>query len=210
MKNKFLIIIFFSCIWSCSEEVDIKKIEEPVVIGLKDLAVKKGKFIGNLMRDDFFNNFQINDGHIDNILKSEYNALVVGNKMKMSNLLKNKPSDPFNITISDINTYNIDRFIDYANKNGMKKRGHVMIWFKQIPKWLEEESVEWTAQEIYDFSKSYIIALTNYTSGKIEEWDVLNEAIVNNGFREGTWYEKVNIEENNNGEKGYLKYFSNI
>ena len=34
---------------------------------------------------------------------------------------KNKPSDPFNITISDINTYNIDRFIDYANKNGMKK-----------------------------------------------------------------------------------------
>ena len=52
---------------------DIKKIEG--CIGLKDLAVRKP------INEKVY--FQINDGHIDNILKSEYNALVVGNKMKI-------------------------------------------------------------------------------------------------------------------------------
>ena len=73
----------------------------------------------------------------------------------------------------------------------MKKRGHVMIWYKQIPNWLDEESKTWTSQQIYDFTESYIRALSRYTNGKIDEWDVLNEAIVFNGYRSNTWYEKV-------------------
>ena len=201
-----MLIIFGCSSVDESEEIDDLVPEK----GLKDIASLNGKFIGNLMRDGFFNDHQINNGATDNILKTEYNALVTGNKMKMSNLLKDRPEDPFNIKVSDINTYNIDRFVDYANKHGMKKRGHVMIWYKQIPKWLEEESPSWNAQQIYDFSKSYIIALSNYTAGKIDEWDVLNEAIVNNGFRTNTWYDKVNTETNENGEKGYIKYFSNL
>jgi endo-1,4-beta-xylanase len=103
---------------------------------LKSLADAKGKYIGNLMRDGFFNDHQINNGAIDLIAKTEYNTLVVGNKMKMSNLLKNRPVDPFNVQVSDINTADIDRFVAYANANGMRKRGHVMIWYKQIPQWL--------------------------------------------------------------------------
>jgi len=203
----FLLLIIFGCSSvDESEEIDDLVTEK----GLKDIASLKGKFIGNLMRDGFFNDHQINNGATDNILKTEYNALVTGNKMKMSNLLKDRPEDPFNIKVSDINTYNIDRFVDYANKHGMKKRGHVMIWYKQIPKWLEDESPSWSAQQIYDFSKSYVITLSNYTAGKIDEWDVLNEAIVNNGFRTNTWYDKVNTEANENGEKGYIKYFSNL
>ena len=85
-----------------------------------------------------------------------------------------------------------------------------MIWYEQIPKWLEDEAPSWSAQQIYDFSKSYIIALSNYTAGKIDEWDVLNEAIINNGFRTNTWYDKVDTEANENGEKGYIKYFSKL
>ena len=146
----------------------------------------------------------------DNILKTEYNALVTGNKLKMVNLLRDKPEDPFNIKISDLNTYNIDRFVNYANKHNMKKRGHVMIWYKQIPNWLDEESKTWTSQQIYDFTESYIRALSRYTNGKIDEWDVLNEAIVFNGYRTNTWYEKVSVQENDNGEIGYLAYFSKL
>ena len=209
MKKFYIILLLI--IFGCSSVEESEEIDDLVPEkGLKDIASLKGKFIGNLMRDGFFNDHQINNGATDNILKTEYNALVTGNKMKMSNLLKDRPEDPFNIKVSDINTYNIDRFVDYANKHGMKKRGHVMIWYKQIPKWLEDESPSWSAQQIYDFSKSYVIALSNYTAGKIDEWDVLNEAIVNNGFRTNTWYDKVNTEANENGEKGYIKFFSNL
>ena len=62
--------------------------------------------------------------------------------------------------------------------------------------------------KIYDFSKSYILALSTYCKGKIDEWDVINEAIVNNGFREDTWYKIVNIQANSNGEIGYHNYFA--
>ncbi len=210
MKKIYFLLFLF--LIACSSEDNGDSYDEPITpeIGLKDIAVEKGKFIGNLMRDGFFDNHEIYNGAIDNILKTEYNALVTGNKLKMANILRDRPDDPFNIKISDLNTYNIDRFVDYANKHNMKKRGHVMVWYKQIPNWLEEESVNWSSQQIYSFTESYIRALSKYTVGKIDEWDVLNEAIVFNGYRTNTWYEKVNSEENDNGEIGYLTFFSNL
>ena len=210
MKKFYLVILVL--LIGCSTDSDDNSNETPSTVetGLKDIAISKGKFIGNLMRDGFFDDQNIYNGAIDNILKTEYNALVTGNKLKMVNLLRDKPEDPFNIKISDLNTYNIDRFVDYANKHNMKKRGHVMIWYKQIPNWLDEESKTWTSQQIYDFTESYIRALSRYTNGKIDEWDVLNEAIVFNSYRPNTWYEKVNVEKNDNGEIGYLSYFSKL
>ena len=130
MKKIYLVILVL-LIGCNSDSVDSSD-ETPVITetGLKDLATSKGKFIGNLMRDGFFDDHDIYNGAIDNILKTEYNALVTGNKLKMVNLLRDRPEDPFNIKISDLNTYNIDRFVNYANKHNMKKRGHVMIWYK--------------------------------------------------------------------------------
>ena len=210
MKKIYFLLFLF--LIACSSDDNGDSYDEPVTpeIGLKDIAIEKGKFIGNLMRDGFFDNHEIYNGAIDNILKTEYNALVTGNKLKMANILRERPDDPFNIKISDLNTYNIDRFVDYANKHNMKKRGHVMVWYKQIPNWLEQESVNWSSQQIYSFTESYIRALSKYTVGKIDEWDVLNEAIVFNGYRTNTWYEKVNSEENDNGEIGYLTFFSKL
>ena len=210
MKKIYFLLFLF--LIACSSDDNGDSYDEPVTpeIGLKDIAVEKGKFIGNLMRDGFFDNHEIYNGAIDNILKTEYNALVTGNKLKMANILRERPNDPFNIKISDLNTYNIDRFVDYANKHNMKKRGHVMVWYKQIPNWLEQESVNWSSQQIYSFTESYIRALSKYTVGKIDEWDVLNEAIVFDGYRTNTWYEKVNSEENDNGEIGYLTFFSKL
>ncbi len=211
MKKFYLILFLFliACI-SDNDNDSYNQTITPPEIGLRDIATEKGKFIGNLMRDGFFDDYGIFNGEIDKILKTEYNALATGNKLKMSNLLKDRPDDPFNIKISDLNTYNIDRFVDYANKHNMKKRGHVMVWYKQIPNWLEEESKNWSSQQIYSFTESYIRALSKYTVGKIDEWDILNEAIVFNGYRTNTWYDKVNSEENDNGEIGYLTFFSKL
>ena len=210
MKKIYFLLFLF--LIACSSEDNGDSYDEPITpeIRLKDMAIEKGKFIGNLMRDGFFDNHEIYNGAIDNILKTEYNALVTGNKLKMANILRDRPDDPFNIKIGDLNTYNIDRFVDYADKHNMKKRGHVMVWYKQIPNWLEEESRNWSSQQIYSFTESYIRALSKYTVGKIDEWDVLNEAIVFNGYRTNTWYDRVSSEENDNGEIGYLTFFSKL
>jgi endo-1,4-beta-xylanase len=200
-----------SLLAGCSKEPpEVEENPSVEALGLRDYASAKGKFIGNLMRDGMFENEQVNGGSTDKILRTEYSAIVLGNKMKMSNLLRNRPQDPFNIKITDINTGNIDKFVAYADKHQMRKRGHVMVWHNQIPSWLEEEAPNWTAQQVYDFSKSYILSLSSYSAGKIDEWDVLNEAITNNDFRRNTWYDVVSSQANNEGEVGFQSYFAHL
>ena len=211
--NKITILFFVLLLLGCSKatiDAEIKEETPTAETGLKEYAAAKGKFIGNLMRDGMFDNEQVNGGATDQILKTEYNAIVLGNKMKMANLLRNRPQDPFNIKITDINTENIDKFVAYADRHQMRKRGHVMIWYKQIPSWLEAEAPNWTAQQVYDFSKSYILALSSYSAGKIDEWDVINEAIVNNDFRPNTWYDIVSSQANDEGDIGFQSYFAQL
>ena len=211
--NKITILFFVLLLLGCSKatiDAEIKEETPTAETGLKEYAAAKGKFIGNLMRDGMFDNEQVNGGATDQILKTEYNAIVLGNKMKMANLLRNRPQDPFNISVTEINTENIDKFVAYADRHQMRKRGHVMIWYKQIPSWLEAEAPNWTAQQVYDFSKSYILALSSYSAGKIDEWDVINEAIVNNDFRPNTWYDIVSSQANDEGDIGFQSYFAQL
>ena len=86
---------------------------------LKKVANTKGKYIGNVMENNFFNDQKINNGANDMIAKTEYNCLTTGNKLKIYELLSKRPVDPFNLKISDINTSNIDKFVSYANANGI-------------------------------------------------------------------------------------------
>ena len=81
MKKIYLLVLVL--LIGCSSDSIDSSDETPVIMetGLKDLANSKGKFIGNLMRDGFFENHDIYNGAIDNILKKEYNALVTGNKL---------------------------------------------------------------------------------------------------------------------------------
>ena len=211
--NKITILFFVLLLLGCSKatiDAEIKEETPTAETSLKEYAAAKGKFIGNLMRDGMFDNEQVNGGATDQILKTEYNAIVLGNKMKMANLLRNRPQDPFNISVTEINTENIDKFVAYADRHQMRKRGHVMIWYKQIPSWLEAEAPNWTAQQVYDFSKSYILALSSYSAGKIDEWDVINEAIVNNDFRPNTWYDIVSSQANDEGDIGFQSYFAQL
>ncbi len=46
--------------------------------------------------------------------------------------------------------------------------------------------------------------------GKIDEWDVINEAITNNDFRRNTWYDIVSTQENDDGEVGFQSYFAHL
>ena len=101
---KAYLFLVISLLVGCSKEPPEVEESLPVdALGLRHYASAKGKFIGNLMRDGMFEYELVNGGSTDKILRTEYNAIVLGNKMKMSNLLRNRPQNPFNIKITDIN-----------------------------------------------------------------------------------------------------------
>ena len=81
MKKIYFLLFLF--LIACSSDDNGDSYDEPVTpeIGLKDIAVEKGKFIGNLMRDGFFDNHQIYNGAIDNILTVSYTHLTLPTRL---------------------------------------------------------------------------------------------------------------------------------
>jgi GH35 family endo-1,4-beta-xylanase len=142
---------------------------------LRQIAESKGKYIGNIMKDNLISNNALDGGTPGNLLRDNFNMLVTENALKMENMIPNRPANPFNIQVTDLNRTKFDNFIAFANARNMRKRGHAMIWYSQAPAWLKADAKSWTAQQIRDFSKSYIKALATLGAGKIDEWDVVNE-----------------------------------
>jgi GH35 family endo-1,4-beta-xylanase len=178
---------------------------------LRQIAASKSKFIGNIMGTGFINDNNLQGGNLNTIASTEFNVLSPENAMKMDAILRTRPANPFNVTANDLYKPELDRFLAYGG-TGMRKRGHAMIWFSQAPAWLQSEAPNWTAQQIYDFSRTYITALATYTRGRIQEWDVLNEAIDDGGTSNyrNAWYSRVNTQANNSGQIGYLTYFGSL
>ncbi len=189
---------------------------------LKEKAQEKGKYIGNILSinglDQLTNqNFQFPE---NGIIRDEFNALVLENDMKMGFILSSPPADPFNIQSSDFtNKSRMDRFTAYCKTDvteELRSRGHALIWYNQAPGWLFDAIngnngwSEWTTQDIYDFSESYIKAMINYFGSSIDEWDVFNEAFSDNSsevWRSGTWYDKVSSGNYNGQPSSYQLFF---
>ncbi|ORX44627.1 glycoside hydrolase [Piromyces finnis] len=76
--------------------------------------------------------------------------------------------------------------LDYAQKNGLHIRGHVLVWHKQFPDWFFREEFddakEYVSEEvIYERLENYIkqyLGFVNYNyPGVVDVWDVVNEAV---------------------------------
>jgi endo-1,4-beta-xylanase len=162
---------------------------------LRDAAAQRGKYIGTIANNNFFLNPSRNEVSYEPILKAEYNALVAEENYKLQFIIPNKPADPFNIKISEINTAALDRLVNFGVANDMLLRGHALVWHTQTPTWLEADAVNWTNNQVYAFTESYIKLVVGYTKGKIKEWDVFNELLTDgNGatYRTtGVWYKNV-------------------
>ena len=166
---------------------------------LRQIAESKGKYIGNLMSDGLIANNSLNNNAPRNILKDNFNMLVTENAMKMESILPNRPANPFNIQLSELNLVNVNNFVAFANLYSMRKRGHTMLWHSQAPAWLLNDAKNWTAQQIRDFMKSYIKILGAYCRGKINEWDVANEMLddgSNYNYRTEAWYSNIGDKTN--------------
>jgi endo-1,4-beta-xylanase len=115
------------------------------------------------------------------LLAKHFNALVAGNAMKWESL---QPRE--GVFIWD----EADRLVEFAQKNGMKLRGHTLIWHNQTPSWVfldpkdmtKPASPELLAQRL----KTHIETVVAHFKGKVSSWDVVNEALSDtDGLRTG-------------------------
>ena len=71
-----------------------------------------------------------------------------------------------------------DQIVNFAMQNGMKVKGHTLVWFDQNPSWVTSIS---NANELRTAMADHIEGVMDHYKGKITEWDVVNEAWVTPG-----------------------------
>lgn len=126
------------------------------------------------------------DEKANQLIKKEFNAITPENIMKAE------------VIHPQINQYNFDladKFIEYGQKNKMYIVGHTLVWHSQLPRFVSKinsaDSVRW-------FMTDHIKTVAGRYAGKINSWDVVNEALNEDGtLRKSIFLNKL-------GE-GYIK-----
>lgn len=153
-------------------------------IGLKD-ALGDKFLIGTAM-----NTAQIigEDTVAVQLIKQHFNSIVAENVMKSEVVQPVEGEFDFSLA---------DRFVDFGTKNNMHMVGHTLLWHSQAPDWFFVDSVGSTvsADVLRERIRKHIHTVVKRYKGKISGWDVVNEAIEDDGsWRKSKFYEILGEE----------------
>jgi len=141
-------------------------------IGLKDAL--KGKFlIGVAMNSDQITG---KDTLADKLIAKHFNTIVAENCMK-SGPLQPKEGE-FNFTLAD-------QFVKFGEEHKMYIVGHTLIWHSQTPRWFftDDKGNTVTREVLIERMRKHITTVVSHYKGRVNCWDVVNEAIND----DGTW-----------------------
>ena len=86
-----------------------------------------------------------------------------------------------------------DLIVDFAQAHGMQVRGHTLVWHNQLPDWLKDG--DWSKEELMEILHSHIDTVVGRYRGRVAAWDVVNEAITDNGtLRNSIWLRGIGPE----------------
>lgn len=116
------------------------------------------------------------------IVKTHFNSVVAENCMKSMSLQPREGQFQFR---------DADQFVEFAAQNSMFAIGHTLIWHSQAPRWffVDEHGNEVSREVLIERIKNHITTVVSRYKGRIKGWDVVNEAILDDGsFRKSKFY----------------------
>lgn len=142
-----------------------KKEKEKNTASLSD-RYKNDFYIGTALSAD-----QIEEKNAaeDSLIKKEFNAITAENIMK--SMFIHPFKDQYDFTLSD-------KFIAYGEKNKMFIHGHTLIWHSQLAPWMQKIK---DSTEMKAFMKDHITTIVTKYKGRVNSWDVVNEALNEDG-----------------------------
>lgn len=86
-----------------------------------------------------------------------------------------------------------DAIVNFAEEHGSQVRGHTLVWHSQLPGWLTEGN--WTRDELIQILQDHITTVVGRYRGRVAAWDVVNEAVADDGaLRETIWLRGIGPE----------------
>src|SRR5579872_2925504 len=138
--------------------------------------------------------FEERDARGDAIIAAQFNTISPENVLK------------WGIVHPRVDGYNFDpgdRYVAFGEKHKMFIVGHCLVWHSQTPRWVFEdaEGKPLTREALLERMHDHIRTVVGRYKGRIGGWDVVNEALNEDGtMRQSPWYRII-------GEDYLLKAF---
>jgi endo-1,4-beta-xylanase len=119
------------------------------------------------------------------IVKRHFNTAVAENCMK---------SGPIHPEENRYDFSAADQFVDYCERNGLVAIGHCLVWHSQAPGWLfyTADGQLVSRDELIRRIQQHIKTVVGRYKGRIHGWDVVNEAIEDDGtLRKSLFYQII-------------------
>lgn len=150
---------------SCSKKLNDNSNEQESQISLSD-AYKNNFFIGAAISED-----QIleKDNRSLSIVRNQYNTITPENAMKWMFLQPSPNKFEFELA---------DKYVEFGLNNKMHIVGHTLVWHSQLADFMNEVTDKTIMS---NYVNNHINTIVKRYEGKIDTWDVVNEALNEDG-----------------------------
>lgn len=141
--------------------------------------------IGAALNDNHF--FERDKQGVD-IVQRHFNTITPENVLKW--IVVHPELNRYDFTASD-------KFVEFGVKNNMIIIGHTLVWHNQTPKWVFEDTAGnlISKEKLLERMRDHIYTVVGRYKGKIKGWDVVNEAVVDDGSYIQSMWMKIIGEE---------------
>ena len=142
---------------------------------LRQLAAQRGIAIGTAVRGIE----QRDNRAYRQLIAEQFSSVTPENEMKWYALEPDQGR--FTYTYADM-------VVDRAREAEQQVRGHALVWFNQLPRWV----LELGPDELRAATDKHIREVMGHFAGRVGVWDVVNEAILDSGeLRRSTFLAKL-------------------
>ncbi len=147
---------------------------EPVPDGvtLRTLAGDRGRHIGTAVEPSHLASAQTVE-----FLAAEFSVVTAENALKWGPVHPER--DRYDFDAADL-------IVATAEASDQIVRGHTLVWHRQNPAWLV--STVWTRDEAIALLETHIATVVGRYRGRVAHWDVVNEAIADDGSMRDTFW----------------------
>jgi endo-1,4-beta-xylanase len=128
------------------------------------------------------NQFSERDARGAALVKAQFNTITP------ENVLKWEAVHP-RLDVYDFSA--ADQYVAFGERNGMFVIGHTLVWHSQTPRWVFQDAngQSVTRDTLLARMRDHIHTLVGRYKGRVKGWDVVNEALNEDGtMRQSPWY----------------------
>jgi endo-1,4-beta-xylanase len=115
-------------------------------------------------------NRHLADARLRSLVATQFDSLTAENEMKWEATEPRPGAFSFDAG---------DRLVAFAAENGMRMRGHTLVWHSQLAPWVKSLSGE----DLREALQRHIQTVVHHWRGQIAQWDVVNEALADDPDR---------------------------